>query len=97
MLLYWGIFTVGFIFGSILAFVTFAPKNPQDDPEYETPLNFQQIDTQSLSLSQSSAKNGLYKSNYRKLRLIWPFQKRYFEAEGPERSRRAKSFFNDIN
>lgn len=34
MLLYWGMFTVGFLFGSVLAFVTFAPKKPEDDPEY---------------------------------------------------------------
>lgn len=27
-------FTVGFLFGSVLAFVTFAPKKPEDDPEY---------------------------------------------------------------
>lgn len=39
MLLYWGMFTVGFLFGSVLAFVTFAPKKPEDDPEYgERPI-----------------------------------------------------------
>ena len=37
MLLYWGMFTVGFLAGSILAFVTFAAKKPEDDPEYENP------------------------------------------------------------
>lgn len=36
MLLYWGLFTVGFLFGSILSFVTFAPKKPEEDAEYET-------------------------------------------------------------
>lgn len=36
MLLYWGMFTLGFLFGSILSFVTFAPKKPEDDLEYET-------------------------------------------------------------
>jgi len=40
MLLYWGIFTLGFFFGSILAFVVFAPKKPEDDAEYESqPIN----------------------------------------------------------
>lgn len=39
MLLYWGMFTVGFLFGSILAFITFAPKKPEeDDVEYEKGL-----------------------------------------------------------
>ena len=38
MLLYWGIFTLGFFAGSILAFITFAPRRPQDDPEYETEI-----------------------------------------------------------
>lgn len=36
MLLYWGMFTVGFLFGGILSFVTFAPKKPENDPEYES-------------------------------------------------------------
>ena len=36
MLLYWGMFTTGFLFGAIIAFVTFAPKRPQDDPEYQS-------------------------------------------------------------
>ncbi len=42
MLLYWAIFTLGFFAGSILAFVVFAPKNPEEDPEYETPQLFSQ-------------------------------------------------------
>lgn len=36
MLLYWGMFTLGFSIGAVFAFVAFAPKKPQDDPEYET-------------------------------------------------------------
>lgn len=36
MLLYWGMFTTGFLFGAIIAFVTFAPKKPQEDPEYQS-------------------------------------------------------------
>ena len=35
MLLYWGMFTVGFMFGAVFSFVTFAPKKPQEDTEYE--------------------------------------------------------------
>jgi len=34
MILYWGIFTLGFWAGAILAFIIFAPKSPQDDPDY---------------------------------------------------------------
>lgn len=34
MLLFWGIFTVGFIFGAILSFMMFAAKNPEEDPDY---------------------------------------------------------------
>ena len=47
MLLYWGMFTVGFLFGSILAFVTFAPKKPEDDAEYETQPNLMALKSQS--------------------------------------------------
>lgn len=39
MMLYWGMFTVGFLFGAILAYAVLAPKKPEDDPEYETPPN----------------------------------------------------------
>jgi len=40
VLLYWGIFTLGFLFGAILSFVTLAPKKPEEDPEYESqPIN----------------------------------------------------------
>lgn len=34
MLLYWGMFTLGFFAGSILAFVVFASKEPEDEMEY---------------------------------------------------------------
>lgn len=34
MLLYWGIFTTGFIVGAILSFIMFAAKTPQEDPDY---------------------------------------------------------------
>ena len=40
MLLYWGMFTMGFLFGAILAYITFAPKKPEDDPEYENPPDY---------------------------------------------------------
>ena len=36
MLLYWGMFTIGFMAGAILSFVTFAAKKPEEDIEYET-------------------------------------------------------------
>ncbi len=31
MLLYWGMFTVGFTVGTIFAFITFVAKNPEDE------------------------------------------------------------------
>lgn len=37
MLLYWGMFTIGFSIGAVFSLITFAPKKPEDDPEYETP------------------------------------------------------------
>jgi len=36
MLLYWGMFTIGFLVGSIFAYITFAPKKPEEDGEYES-------------------------------------------------------------
>jgi len=39
MLLYWGIFTSGFIVGAILSFMMFAAKNPQDDPDYHDQIS----------------------------------------------------------
>ena len=35
MLLYWGMFTIGFMFGAIFTFVTFAAKKPQEDADYD--------------------------------------------------------------
>ena len=34
MLLYWGVFTVGFIIGTIISFIMFSAKNPEDDQGY---------------------------------------------------------------
>ena len=34
MLLFWGMFTVGFIFGAILSFMMFGAKTPEEDPDY---------------------------------------------------------------
>jgi len=36
MLLYWGMFTVGFTIGAIFSFVTFAAKKPEEEADYET-------------------------------------------------------------
>lgn len=33
MLLYWGMFTVGFMVGAIFAYQTFAAKNPEEEQE----------------------------------------------------------------
>lgn len=43
MLLYWGMFTIGFLVGAILSYIALAPKKPEQDPEYETPFNNTQI------------------------------------------------------
>lgn len=50
MLLYWGLFTVGFLFGSILSFFTFAPKKPEDDTEYESQPNLMALKGQSAPI-----------------------------------------------
>lgn len=34
MFLYWGMFTVGFTIGAVFSFITFASKEPMEDPEY---------------------------------------------------------------
>jgi len=34
MLLYWGMFSVGFTLGAILSYITLAPKRPEEDIEY---------------------------------------------------------------
>lgn len=31
MLLYWGMFTVGFTIGTVFSFITFAAKNPEEE------------------------------------------------------------------
>jgi len=44
MLLYWGMFTIGFSIGAILSFITFAPKKPEEEyenlPEVKQPTTF---------------------------------------------------------
>lgn len=72
MMLYWGMFTLGFFAGTILVFITFAPKNPAQDPEYE-PL-------QPLPIPNLSQKR-LYRSNYRQVKLNSPFPKKLFEKQ----------------
>ena len=50
-------FTSGFLFGAILAFVTFAPKKPEDDADYETMPKgpfAASLDTTSLSMDKSN-------------------------------------------
>ena len=34
MLLYWGVFTVGFSIGAVFSFIIFASKKPEEDIEY---------------------------------------------------------------
>jgi len=36
MLLYWGMFTVGFGIGAVFTFITFAPKKPEDENDFES-------------------------------------------------------------
>lgn len=58
MLLFWGIFTIGFIFGAILSFVMFAAKNPQEDPDYNDqiiPKGSLNAETQIAGLNPESA------------------------------------------
>jgi len=44
MLLYWGMFTVGFSIGAIFSFITFASKKPEGEyenlPEVKQPTTF---------------------------------------------------------
>jgi hypothetical protein len=35
MLLYWGMFTVGFSIGAIFSFITFATKRPEEEADYK--------------------------------------------------------------
>jgi len=39
MLLYWGLFTVGFSIGAVFSFITFAPKRPEEDIEYSNGIH----------------------------------------------------------
>ena len=58
MLLFWGIFTVGFIFGAILSFMMFAAKNPEEDPDYSDqiiPKGNLHAKTQIASLNSENA------------------------------------------
>ncbi|MEK7120752.1 MAG: hypothetical protein AAB840_01540 [Patescibacteria group bacterium] len=41
MLLYWGMFTIGFSIGAIFAFITFAPKKPEE--EYQADWQSEQL------------------------------------------------------
>ena len=34
MLLYWGMFTIGFTIGAVFSFITFAAKKPEEEKEY---------------------------------------------------------------
>ena len=34
MLLYWGMFTMGFTIGAVFSFITLAVKKPEEDAEY---------------------------------------------------------------
>ncbi|MBI2327940.1 hypothetical protein HYU92_06510 [Candidatus Curtissbacteria bacterium] len=36
MLLYWGMFTIGFYIGAIFSFIIFAAKKPEEEEEYQT-------------------------------------------------------------
>lgn len=69
MLLYWGIFTIGFFAGSILSFMAFAAKKPEDDPEYEAvPIKALQGQSEAISLGSPYLKGKSpsvpYLSNY---------------------------------
>jgi len=54
MLLYWGMFSVGFIIGAVISFITFAPKKPQDDPDFEMPMDYLAQDQSITALNQSN-------------------------------------------
>ena len=36
MLLYWGMFTIGFGIGAVFTFITFASKKPEDENDFES-------------------------------------------------------------
>lgn len=61
MLLYWGMFTAGFIIGTILSFMMFGTKNPQEDAEYKdqtTPSNNLNHSSQAANISSETAVLG---------------------------------------
>lgn len=58
MLLYWGMFTTGFIVGAILSFMMFAAKTPEEDPDYRNqtiPRGDLNAKTQGASLNTEGA------------------------------------------
>lgn len=77
MLLYWGIFTLGFTAGSIIAYLALAPKNPEDDPEFETPrlLGNLQVD-KLLTLLEKTAYRGSEGKMKLNRRFFGPFLKK---------------------
>jgi len=65
MLLYWGMFTVGFTIGAVFSFITFAAKKPEEDAEYEAeklPDQKQQVPEYPI-LDKSYPSYRSYKSN----------------------------------
>lgn len=39
MLLYWGLFTMGFTIGAVFSFITFAAKKPEEEKDYQESIS----------------------------------------------------------
>lgn len=71
MLLYWGMFTLGFWVGSILAFVLFASKDPVEEEKLA-----ENYKLETLNWKQEPMREVITSSVSRNRPVDWQFQKR---------------------